>query len=409
MDSTRARPSDQDQHRSAPPFRTAGVLAVSTGHFIHDVYSSFLPPLLPLLIEKLGMSLTRAGLLATVMQVPSLANPLLGSWLDRKGLQRLLVVAPALTAVSMCLLGLASGYGWLVLLLLVAGVSVALWHVPAPVVVADMAGKQVGRGMGFFMTGGELARAVGPMVAVGAVSWLGLEGYYPLMIGGLLASVWLHIQLGPRVSRTGPKRGGSVAHAWQEVRHVLVPLTGVLVARAFMHAAMSTFLPTFLEQQTGNLWLAGAGLTLLEAFGVIGVFTAGTLSDRIGRRAVIRLSILGAPAGMLLFVCCGGWPRVVAVALTGFLLLSSMPAMLAMVQEHARDNRAAANGFFIMISSLTRSIVVIPVGMIGDAFGLEAAYYAGAVVGWLALPFLLQLPDSPGARGTSAGPPRGDG
>ena len=47
-----------------------GVIAVSMGHFIHDVYSSFLAPLLPLLIEKLSMTLTQAGLLSTVMLPP---------------------------------------------------------------------------------------------------------------------------------------------------------------------------------------------------------------------------------------------------------------------------------------------------------------------------------------------------
>ena len=49
-----------------------GVIAVSIAHFIHDVYSSFLAPLLPLLIEKLSMTLTQAGLLSTVMQLPAL-------------------------------------------------------------------------------------------------------------------------------------------------------------------------------------------------------------------------------------------------------------------------------------------------------------------------------------------------
>jgi hypothetical protein len=41
-------------------FQTGKILALSIGHFIHDVYSSFLAPLLPLLIEKLSMSLTQA-------------------------------------------------------------------------------------------------------------------------------------------------------------------------------------------------------------------------------------------------------------------------------------------------------------------------------------------------------------
>ena len=60
------------------PFQTGGVLLLSVCHFIHDIYSSFLSPLLPLLIQKLSLSLTRAGLLTTIMQIPALLNPFIG-------------------------------------------------------------------------------------------------------------------------------------------------------------------------------------------------------------------------------------------------------------------------------------------------------------------------------------------
>jgi FSR family fosmidomycin resistance protein-like MFS transporter len=76
-------------------FNLPGVIAVSIGHFIHDVYSSFLAPLLPLLIEKLSMTLTQAGLLSTVMQLPALINPWIGSLADRISVRWLLVLAPA--------------------------------------------------------------------------------------------------------------------------------------------------------------------------------------------------------------------------------------------------------------------------------------------------------------------------
>ena len=64
-------------------FQTGKILALSIGHFVHDVYSSFLAPLLPLLIEKLSMSLTQAGFLSTIMQIPALLNPYIGVMADR--------------------------------------------------------------------------------------------------------------------------------------------------------------------------------------------------------------------------------------------------------------------------------------------------------------------------------------
>lgn len=59
-------------------FQTGKVALVSFSHFIHDVYTSFLAPLLPLIIEKLSLTLGQAGLLSTVMQIPALLNPFIG-------------------------------------------------------------------------------------------------------------------------------------------------------------------------------------------------------------------------------------------------------------------------------------------------------------------------------------------
>ena len=96
----------QPKERSHPTadqddFKTGSVLALSAIHFIHDVYSSFLAPLLPMLIEKLSLTLTQAGLLNTVMQLPSLLNPIFGFLADRYSARLLIVAAAMGTALSL--------------------------------------------------------------------------------------------------------------------------------------------------------------------------------------------------------------------------------------------------------------------------------------------------------------------
>ena len=56
-------------------FQIGNVITISTAHLVHDVYSSFLAPLLPLLIEKLSISYTMAGILTIIQRIPSLFNP----------------------------------------------------------------------------------------------------------------------------------------------------------------------------------------------------------------------------------------------------------------------------------------------------------------------------------------------
>ena len=84
MESEPALQTDKTPGVGDGGFQTGKILALSIAHFIHDVYSSFLAPLLPLLIEKLSLSLTQAGFLSTVMQIPALLNPYIGVLADRK-------------------------------------------------------------------------------------------------------------------------------------------------------------------------------------------------------------------------------------------------------------------------------------------------------------------------------------
>jgi FSR family fosmidomycin resistance protein-like MFS transporter len=393
MESDSVLKADNNSGVGDKGFQTGKILALSIAHFVHDVYSSFLAPLLPLLIEKLSMSLTQAGFLSTIMQIPALLNPHIGVLADRISVRYFVILAPAMTSIPMSLIGMAPSYGVLLILLFLTGISVSVFHVPSPVMVADLSAARKGRGMSFYMTGGELARTVGPLVAVAAVSVFGLEDFYPVMIFGLISSVWLYFKFRKvPVNRISSKPRLSILETWRSLRHVLLPLTAILVTRGFMHASMTAFLPTYIEMETGNLWLAGIALTLFEAAGVAGVLTAGSISDGFGRRKTLLISLLGAPLFLFLFTVTGGGLRVAALVVVGFTLLSTTPVMLALVQEHAGHSPAAANGLFMMVSFIARSAVVVLVGFIADRIGLNAAYLISAAMGLIGIPFVLMLP-----------------
>jgi FSR family fosmidomycin resistance protein-like MFS transporter len=165
-----------------------------------------------------------------------------------------------------------------------------------------------------------------------------------------------------------------------------------LFARGFMHGSLATFLPVFIRQKTGSLWLAGAALAIYEASGVAGIFTAGPLSDRIGRKQILGFQLVFAPFFLLMFISFNGWLRILALVLTGITLLSTTPVMLAMIQENAKNSPSAANGFYMMISFIARSAVVVLIGYCGDVFGLETTYYVSAFMGMAGIPFLFMLP-----------------
>jgi FSR family fosmidomycin resistance protein-like MFS transporter len=385
-----AQPTDAER------FQTDRILTVSAGHAVHDTYTAFLPPLLPAFIETLSLTKTEAGLLTVFNQAPSLLQPFIGHLADRVSLRYLVILTPAVSATAMSLLGVAPGYAVLALLLMIAGLSSAILHSIAPVIAGRLSGKSLGRGMGFWMVGGELGRTLGPLaIAAYLRFWPGDLSHTPwLMVGGWLTSLLLFILLRDVEARP-PNSGQGLP--WRRALRImgplLVPLLGIIVVRSFMSSALTTYLPTFLAEEGAELWLAGISLSILEAAGIAGALLGGSLSDLLGRRAILLVSLLLTPLLMLTFLAADGWLRLLLLLAMGLTSLSVTPVIMAMVQESFPDNRALANGVYMSLSFLIRSGVVVIVGGMGDLWGMRLSFTVCAIITLGGLPFLLLLPN----------------
>jgi FSR family fosmidomycin resistance protein-like MFS transporter len=377
-------------------FQTDRVLTISAAHAVHDTYTGFLAPLLPAFIDSLALSKTEAGLLTVFNQGPSLLQPFIGHLADRVSLRYMVILAPGVSATAMSLLGIAPGYAVLALLLMVTGLSSAALHSVAPVMAGRLSGKNLGRGMGFWMVGGELGRTLGPLVIAGyfVLRPESLASMPWLMVGGWLASVLLYFRL-RHVPGRPPNAGEGLPwrQAIKMMGPLLVPLVGIIVARSFMAAALTTYLPVFLTGEGAALWFAGISLSVLEAAGVVGALLGGALSDRIGRRATLFISLATTPALMFAFLAVGSWLRFPLLLALGLTSLSVVPVIMALMQETFPENRALANGMYMALSFAIRSGVVVVVGMMGDLWGMRPAFTISAVIPLLGLPFLLLLPD----------------
>jgi len=267
-------------------------------------------------------------------------------------------------------------------------------HLTAPVIIAEASGKSVGRGMSFFMVGGELARSVGPLVAVQMVSSFGLEGLWRVIPVALASSVLLAWRLRGVEARRSTRPPSRLLRVWVEMRRTLTGVIGILMARAFMVGGLTTFLPTFVYGEGASLWMANISLAVYEAAGAVGALVSGTVSDWIGRRRVLFGAVALSPLLMLAFLHTEGWARLAALAGLGLMALATTPVLLAVTIENSGANPAAASGTFMMISFAARSLIILAVGAMGDAMGLRAAYAWCAGFAALGLPFVLVLPAS---------------
>ena len=169
------------------------VLLFSLGHFLNDFYCNFLPVLLPLIMPRMGLSLTLSGLLIMVMSITSnVLQPIFGYWMDRKNMSCLLIPAIPFGAICICSIGYLENTYLLFLLIAMTGLSVSSFHPLGSSLASKTApAGKLGLSMSFYVAGGNIGFACAPLAIVAFTQKYTLE-YLPILIvpSLLLAAVY---------------------------------------------------------------------------------------------------------------------------------------------------------------------------------------------------------------------------
>ena len=370
------------------------ITTVSLAHLVQDTYSAFLAPILPLLIEKLGMSLVMSAFLDIARKVPSLLNPFFGLLAERSDARYFVILSPAFTAIVMSLLGVANSYAILIVLLFMAGISSTLFHIPSPGMIKASAGDKLGKGMSYYMVGGELARTLGPLIITGAISLWGLDGTWRLMPFGLIASLILYYKLKDfnftETKFTKKREKGDAMRELKRFLPLLSTMGGFMFFQSAMKMAVTLYLAVYLTQEGFSLWVASSALAVLQFFGVIGTFASGTISDKIGREKTLVIMSTGAALTMSAFLFSTTvYTLFPLLALLGIFMFANGPIMLSVIHELDTKMPTFINSLYMSINFSISSIMVLAIGVFGDEIGLKTTYAIASFLAYVAIGFAL--------------------
>jgi FSR family fosmidomycin resistance protein-like MFS transporter len=303
------------------------------------------------------------------------------------------MIGPLLTTLMMGLMGIAPSYEAMVVILFVAGIGTAGFHPQSFMLAGAVSAERRGTGLSIFIAGGELGYALGPLYVATIVAALGLSGTLVAVLPGLAgcAAVWWYVRSWRVVRPLGDP-------GWRsEVRQhgrAFILIWLVVVLRSIITIAHILFLPLLLRQQGSSLILGGTAVFLFGGVGAVGGLVGGILSDRVGRRAMLTISLaLSAPL-LLLFGSMRGPAALVPLALAGFFLYLGAPVAVVMAQEMLPRRASLASSLVTGLSWGTAGISLTAVGAVADRIGLSATLMSTTVLALPALAAVWALPAS---------------
>lgn len=355
-----------------------GTWLLSTGHFLNDFYCNFLPILLPIIMPKLGISLTVSGLLVMVLSITSnIMQPVFGYVMDRRNLSRILIPVIPFGAICICSIGLISTKFMLFVIIAFTGLSVSAFHPLGSTLVAKTApSERQGRSMSYYIAGGNLGYALAPIIVIAFLDRFSMTELPWLMVPGFLfAFICLKSGL-TDFSTVAEQAKGKVFHL-HEVFHnaAILRLNIAMGLRCCTHVSMSTLLPLLLVSHGYSGILSGTLLTFFLVGCTVGGLIGGYLGDRIAHKRIIIVSLALAIFPTVYFYLHPGTEplSLVALFLTGALLLAPQPSSLVWAQRAMPGSEGMASGMMLGFSFGLGSLGTAITAALGDQIGLTPA------------------------------------
>jgi len=370
---------------------TKSVWGLSAAHLVTDLYSPVLPAILPLLIAEQGYSFFLAGLIVTVFNLTSsMMQPLVGWLYDTRGLAVHISVTVLISATFISVIGLLNNYYLVLASVAIAALGHALFH-PSALGTVSRLTRDASRGRitSYFVIGGNLGYAVGPICAGVAVGLMGLPGLVILAIPGIVMAAVLRYVLPAPGRREVPAPSSRSERPARRAIALLVAASGL---RAWAIFGSVAFLPTILTLRGIDLVTANLLVSGMLIAGVVGQLVGGTLSDRYGRKEYTLIGLVTAIPPFLVFLMTDGIVSLVAMIIFGFILWSTFAVTVAMAHEIAPGNVGLVSGLMLGLAVGVGGMGVAATGWIADATSLSVGLMTIPVAIVLAVPLFLAVP-----------------
>ena len=356
--------------------------AVSLCHLLNDMTQALLPAVYPILRGNLDLSFAQVGFLTFVYQVTaSLLQPFIGLYTDRRPMPYSLPFGMASSMAGLLTIAFAPSYAMLLAGSMLLGLGSSIFHPKSSRIARLASGGSHGLAQSLFQVGGNFGSALGPLAAAFIVLPRGQSGLAWFALA-TLAGIIILTGLGHWYQQNGhAKRQSSAAparHPTLPPRHVSKAMS-ILIAlmfSKFIYLASFTSYYTFYLMDKFGLSTKDAQIYQFVFFAAVaaGTVAGGPIGDRLGRKLVIWVSILGVVPFTLLLPHVGLIGTAALSIVIGFVIASAFPAMVVYGQELMPGRVGMVSGLFFGFAFGIGGIGAAALGALADWQGIRFVF-----------------------------------
>jgi FSR family fosmidomycin resistance protein-like MFS transporter len=378
------------------------LVALSFSHMINDTIQSLIPAIYPLVKDSLRLSFSQIGLITLTYQLTaSLLQPLVGLYTDKNPKPYSLAIGMGFTLLGLISLSQAHHFYLVLVSVGLVGVGSSIFHPEASRLAYMASGGRHGMAQSLFQLGGNAGSSLGPLLAAmiivpkgqSSISWFSLAALLAIVV---MINIGSWYKNNTHRIRSKSKGADTTTHVQLPKGKVVFALSILLVlifSKYFYMASMTSYYTFYLMDKFHVSVQSAQVYLFIFLFAIAaGTFIGGPVGDRIGRKYVIWISILGvAPFSLLLPHANLLWTSVLSVFI-GVILSSAFSAILVYAQELVPGKVGMIAGLFF---GLAFGMGGIGSALLGELADRTSIAYVFDVCAYLPLIGLLTglLPD----------------
>lgn len=357
------------------------LLALSFCHLLNDMIQSLLPAIYPILKSSFHLTFQQVGMITLTNQITaSLLQPVVGQYTDRHPKPFSLAFGMCFTLGGLLWLSQASSYPQILCAAAMVGIGSSIFHPESSRMARSASGGQHGLAQSLFQVGGNAGTAIGPLLAAyvilphgqGSISWFGAAAILGISLLFWVGK-WYSNYLRTRVTRAKSETQSHLPKS--KVQLAIGVLVLLVFSKYFYLSSLTNYFTFYLIKHFGiSVQDAQVHLFIFLAAVAVGTLAGGPIGDRIGRKYVIWISILGVlPFSLMLPYANLFWTGVLS-AIIGVILASAFSAILVYAQELMPGKVGTVAGLFFGLAFGLAGIAAAVLGKFADVAGIETVY-----------------------------------